>query len=424
MHARSVTLTLITATAGFVVPAGAGAPTATFSTLGQLPPGWTTDGNNGFAFFALGSISAAGDAISHSARVNGVYRPYVWTEANGYTLIDRIPNHDELTSATPLDVANGGNSVVGVDTTQSSASRAFRWTPTGGTVVLPTGVGVSDTFASTTTPDGSVIGGSITTIQGTFPAIFDTGEGSWSILEQIPDSIPQGEVYGISNDGSVLCGSDRLNTAGQPFVGWALTPGGGAQQITGAGFRKISVSGDGSTIAGGVADMPYRWNQSTGFEALDHVDPAFPIAEINALSFDGQIGVGVSNIGPSFVDARAAIWFADGSVQLLSDYLAAAGADLTGWTLRSADDISDDGRTIIGTGISPESQIRVWIARISEPCAADLADPFGTLNFFDISAFVSAFNNQDPSADLAEPFGTFNFFDVAEYISLYNAGCP
>lgn len=55
---------------------------------------------------------------------------------------------------------------------------------------------------------------------------------------------------------------------------------------------------------------------------------------------------------------------------------------------------------------------------------ADLADPLGTLNAFDLFEFIGRFNDQDPSADLAAPFGAFNFFDVAEYINLYNAGCP
>ena len=57
-------------------------------------------------------------------------------------------------------------------------------------------------------------------------------------------------------------------------------------------------------------------------------------------------------------------------------------------------------------------------------CEADLAPPFGTLNFFDLAAYVQSYNQQDASADLAEPFGVLNFFDVAAYIALYNAGCP
>lgn len=57
-------------------------------------------------------------------------------------------------------------------------------------------------------------------------------------------------------------------------------------------------------------------------------------------------------------------------------------------------------------------------------CPADLAEPIGTLNFFDIAAFIGSFNDGEASADLAEPFGELNFFDISAYIGFYNAGCP
>ncbi len=54
---------------------------------------------------------------------------------------------------------------------------------------------------------------------------------------------------------------------------------------------------------------------------------------------------------------------------------------------------------------------------------ADLAEPFGQLNFFDISEFLSAFNASDPIADYTDD-GVFNFFDVSAFLILFNAGCP
>lgn len=63
-------------------------------------------------------------------------------------------------------------------------------------------------------------------------------------------------------------------------------------------------------------------------------------------------------------------------------------------------------------------------AVIAAPCPADLAPPFGVLNFFDVSAYLTAYNAQDPAADFALPFGVFNFFDVSAFLSAYNAGCP
>lgn len=62
---------------------------------------------------------------------------------------------------------------------------------------------------------------------------------------------------------------------------------------------------------------------------------------------------------------------------------------------------------------------------VSQGCSpADLAAPFGTLNFFDLSAYLALFNAGDPAADLAAPFGTLNFFDLSAYLSTFNAGCP
>lgn len=63
-------------------------------------------------------------------------------------------------------------------------------------------------------------------------------------------------------------------------------------------------------------------------------------------------------------------------------------------------------------------------ALVPQCSAADLAPPFGTVNFFDFAEYIGRFNEGDPSADIAEPFGTLNFFDVAAFLSLFNAGCP
>lgn len=57
-------------------------------------------------------------------------------------------------------------------------------------------------------------------------------------------------------------------------------------------------------------------------------------------------------------------------------------------------------------------------------CPADLAEPFGTVNFFDALAYLTLFNAGDPAADLAAPIGSINFFDVLAYLDSFNAGCP
>lgn len=95
------------------------------------------------------------------------------------------------------------------------------------------------------------------------------------------------------------------------------------------------------------------------------------------------------------------------------------GISTTNW---GGINIDDDGTTqrIV---ISSNEDDRVYVFSITPPCSdADLAGPFGELNFFDVSAFLSAYNAMEPEADFNGD-GVYNFFDVSGFLSVYNAGC-
>lgn len=55
-------------------------------------------------------------------------------------------------------------------------------------------------------------------------------------------------------------------------------------------------------------------------------------------------------------------------------------------------------------------------------CFADITGD-GNLDFFDVSAFLSAYQSQDPIADFNSD-GSLNFFDVSAFIEAYQDGCP
>lgn len=55
-------------------------------------------------------------------------------------------------------------------------------------------------------------------------------------------------------------------------------------------------------------------------------------------------------------------------------------------------------------------------------CAADLTGD-GELDFFDVSAFLTAFAANDPIADFTGE-GDFDFFDVSSFLAAFGAGCP
>ncbi len=56
--------------------------------------------------------------------------------------------------------------------------------------------------------------------------------------------------------------------------------------------------------------------------------------------------------------------------------------------------------------------------------AADIAEPFGSLDFSDVLAFLVAFGSMSPEADLADPIGAFDFSDVLAFLNAYGSGCP
>ncbi len=61
-------------------------------------------------------------------------------------------------------------------------------------------------------------------------------------------------------------------------------------------------------------------------------------------------------------------------------------------------------------------------AYLAAACPADLTGD-GNLDFFDVSAFLNAFNAQDPGADFTGD-GQFDFFDVSAFLNAFTAGCP
>ena len=67
----------------------------------------------------------------------------------------------------------------------------------------------------------------------------------------------------------------------------------------------------------------------------------------------------------------------------------------------------------------------LWTLMIScDPCVADLSEPFGVLDFSDVTAFLVAFATCDPPADIAPPVGVCDFSDVTAFLGAFGAGCP
>lgn len=96
------------------------------------------------------------------------------------------------------------------------------------------------------------------------------------------------------------------------------------------------------------------------------------------------------------------------------------------WSENGSIESSDPIYMVFGQG---EGEIQMsdaiaWIEDnlIASPCLADLTGD-QTLDFFDISAFLSAFSTQDVAADFTDD-GQFDFFDISAFLTAYSSGCP
>lgn len=78
--------------------------------------------------------------------------------------------------------------------------------------------------------------------------------------------------------------------------------------------------------------------------------------------------------------------------------------------------------SIVGELLRPGFDMISCLAPPQVSCLADLTDD-GSLDFFDISAFLTAFTNEDPIADFTDD-STFDFFDISAFLTVFGAGCP
>ncbi len=92
------------------------------------------------------------------------------------------------------------------------------------------------------------------------------------------------------------------------------------------------------------------------------------------------------------------------------------------WLVES--DTANIARVELAGSISAGGGYGIDDVALCPGCPADLAEPFGQLDFSDVLAFLTAFGAMAPEADLADPFGSFDFSDVVQFLVYFGAGCP
>ncbi|MBL4697334.1 MAG: hypothetical protein JKX70_00725 [Phycisphaerales bacterium] len=162
----------------------------------------------------------------------------------------------------------------------------------------------------------------------------------------------------------------------------------------------------------------YLFNATTG----ERLNKLFPTNELISQAFgetiamDGDtIAIGSKFDEPSGIRSGSAYLFSMSTGLLITKLVASDGEqyDYFGTAL----DINN-GTVVVG---SPLDDALGSAYFFSVPCLVDLNDD-GSLNFFDISMFITALKTQDPIADYNND-SRWNFFDVSVFLQAFAAGC-
>ncbi|MCK6457471.1 MAG: PEP-CTERM sorting domain-containing protein, partial [Phycisphaerae bacterium] len=278
------------------------------------------------------------------------------------------------------DASAGGAVVVGysnsVNTGLPPNAEAFRWTANDGMIGLGDLPGSGFwSEARGVSADGTVVVGSgRSTAGGAFRWTAETGMVN---LGDLPGGTVGGAANAISSDGRVIVGESRSTSGVEGFLWTAETGMVGLGDLPGGSFtsRALAVSADGRFITGvsesAIGDEAFLWSADAGMIGLGYLPGSSEFARGLGVTADGAVVVGGS------IDETGAlaafIWRPEHGMRALQEVLVTDyGLDLTGWRLREARGLSDDGRTIVGVGINPQGVSEAWIARIPEPSTAVL----------------------------------------------------
>jgi probable HAF family extracellular repeat protein len=358
--------------------------TPSFRGLGDLPGGWFLSSAEGVS--ADGSVVVGSSGSSNAS----TYEAFRWS--NGLMSGLGVGAGGYQPSSMGLAVSADGSVVVGRVRALPYLEEAFRWCD-GVMSTLGNLPGPGSSFGEGVSADGSVVVGVANAGAAGFtsPQAFRWADGVMSGLGYLAGGeYLMSWAHGVSADGSVVVGWGRSANGGEAFR-WSNGVMSGLGDLPGDPFfsEASALSADGSVVVGAgdihtdanglVVGEAFRWANGIMSGLGDLPGGAFA-SWASAVSRDGSIVVGGANahveLDPSgFPLGRgdAFIWDAAHGMRNLRDLLVNDfGLNLDGWALNGATGVSEDGRTIVGTGFNPEGNQEAWIATIPEPAGLPL----------------------------------------------------
>ncbi len=374
-------------------------------------------------FYSTNTVSADGSVvIGHGGSTQG-FQAFRWTEATGMVELGDLPGGKFHSFA--FGLSSDGSVVVG-NSISNQGEEGFRWTPSTGMVGigdLPGGEYSSQALGLSS--DGLVIVGSSNGSQG--PEAFRwTAETGLIGLGRLPGGI-ESSAYGVSADGKAIAGVSYSMNAQGNFVGepFRWTEARGMVELGGGDWEPRYISDDGSVIVGQMvvphdtAKAAVYWSELTGPIGLGILPGGIKVNP-RGISADGSVVVGAVEF-PGHV-LRAFYWTKATGMLDLREVLIADGANLDGWHLSDARDVSADGRTIVGNTIDgPNGDWEPWVARLTVPSSPGDFDRNGHVDVNDLDALSAVVRTHglDSRFDLTND-GVIDHADRVTWITTLN----
>lgn len=333
-------------------------------------------------------VSGDGNTVVGWSISDAGYEAFRWTEEEGMVGLGDLEGGYFLSAAN--DASYDGSVIVGRSASEFTSGpvtpnvdvgrEAFHWTEEEGMV------GLDDLpenpFSSTAygvSGDGLVVvgvGNEAGDVILPGNAFRWTEEYGIEALGDLPDGSPKSIARGVSTDGSVVVGAAGTSLVSRAFR-WTeetgMAPLVDESDDWPFGSYAKAVSADGKVVVGWFVPKEqtvpgrdaFRWSEENGLVSLGDV-PGESISESTDVSEDGLVIVGFYTQEDG---GGAFIWNEYDGKQVLADVLTNDyDLDLTGWTLKNANAVSDDGLVIVGTGTNPEGNTEGWVVCLRDEC--------------------------------------------------------
>ncbi len=329
-----------------------------------LSPGATTSNAT--------ALSADGRVVAGWTNGASSMAPFIWSEGAGrYDVVSETVSGSVLSP--PAAISGDGTTLVG----RRGNGEAYRWRGLGTYQVLGFLGQHGQTAATGVSGDGAIVVGRATSFQSSFGEAWRwTQATGMQGLGFTRAGHISSEANGISRDGNVIVGTSRSASGDTDAFAWTAATGMRILPLlSGADSGEASgTNSNGSLIVGYAYDaIGLRTAAMWTLDSLQLLTaPSGWRSWATDLSDDGSVVLGTlstNNTGP-----LPAIWTPAAGWLFAADYFASQGFPVpAGWTVRTLDALSADGRTFAGRYSIGNNLSQAFVLTVPTPTPIALA---------------------------------------------------